>query len=140
MKTNTPDFTITISKNDQALIDNLKYLAEKHNNGRIAINLRHITGVTIVTSYWHLYLIAKSVLENKDSVVNGRDVDTLPAQIKPIAYQLRNRFKNEGGIIFDFPAAVAVSFSREDILHSFRFALSGDETLWQLEDAGSSPA
>lgn len=103
MKTNTSDFTITISKNDQALIDNLKYLAEKHNNGRIAINLRHITGVTIVTSYWHLYLIAKSVLENKDSVVNGRDIDTLPAQIKPIAYQLRNRFKNEGGIIFDFP-------------------------------------
>ncbi|WP_252392598.1 hypothetical protein, partial [Escherichia coli] len=118
MKTNTSDFTITISKNDQALIDNLKYLAEKHNNGRIAINLRHITGVTIVTSYWHLYLIAKSVLENKDSVVNGRDIDTLPAQIKPIAYQLRNRFKNEGGIIFDFPAAVAVSFSRGDILHS----------------------
>uniref|UniRef100_UPI00300B2332 hypothetical protein n=4 Tax=Escherichia coli TaxID=562 RepID=UPI00300B2332 len=140
MNTNTSDFTITISKNDQALIDNLKYLAEKHNNGRIAINLRHITGVTIVTSYWHLYLIAKSVLENKDSVVNGRDIDTLPAQIKPIAYQLRNRFKNEGGIIFDFPAAVAVSFSRGDILHSFRFALSGDETLWQLEDAGSSPA
>lgn len=32
MKTNTSDFTITISKNDQALIDNLKYLAEKHNN------------------------------------------------------------------------------------------------------------
>lgn len=28
MKTNTSDFTITISKNDQALIDNLKYLAE----------------------------------------------------------------------------------------------------------------
>ncbi|EAS0611272.1 hypothetical protein E8Q24_02520 [Salmonella enterica] len=129
---------MNIEKEDIAMLYNLKMLAKTNNSDSIAITLELPRMVTIRTTYNDLYQTLESLLDlyqdNKficlcESGDAEKKNKTAGMSIKEI--------KNKPVVTTVLCAGeVAVSYSHDDMLHSFRKALAVHENIINLKEKG----
>lgn len=129
---------MNIEKEDIAMLYNLKMLAKTNKSDSIAITLELPRMVTIRTTYNDLYQTLESLLDlyqdNKficlcESGDAEKKNKTAGMSIKEI--------KNKPVVTTVLCAGeVAVSYSHDDILHSFRKALAVHENIINLKEKG----
>ncbi|EEB7408878.1 hypothetical protein GL503_17460 [Salmonella enterica] len=129
---------MNIAKEDIAMLYNLKMLAKTNNSDSIAITLELPRMVTIRTTYNDLYQTLESLLDlyqdNKficlcESGDAEKKNKTAGMSIKEI--------KNKPVVTTVLCAGeVAVSYSHDDMLHSFRKALDVHENIINLKEKG----
>ncbi|ECI4645527.1 hypothetical protein DQY68_14775 [Salmonella enterica subsp. salamae] len=129
---------MNIEKEDIAMLYNLKMLAKTNNSESIAITLELPRMITIRTSYIELYQTLESLLDlyQGDDFICACKSDDAENKNKT-AGMLINEIKNKPVATTVLCAGeVAVSYSYDDMLHSFRKALDAHENITNLKEKG----
>lgn len=129
---------MNIEKEDIAMLYNLKMLAKTNNSDSIAITLELPRMVTIRTSYIELYRTLESLLDlyQGDEFICACKSDDAEKKNKTAGMLIRE-IKNKPAVTVALCAGeVAVSYSHDDMLHSFRKALDVHENIINLKEKG----
>ncbi|EBJ7484531.1 hypothetical protein DY526_22940 [Salmonella enterica] len=129
---------MNIEKEDIAMLYNLKMLAKTNNSDSIAITLELPRMVTIRTSYIELYLTLEGLLEfyqDNKFICTCKSGDA--EKKNKTARMLIKEIKNKPVATTVLCAGeVAVSYSHDDMLHSFRKALAVHKNIINLKEKG----
>lgn len=129
---------MNIEKEDIAMLCNLKMLAKTNNSDSIAITLELPRMVTIRTTYNDLYQALESLLDlyQDDEFICACKSDDTEKKNKTAGMQIKE-IKNKPVVTTVLCAGeVAVSYSHDDMLHSFRKALAVHENIINLKEKG----
>lgn len=129
---------MNIEKEDIAMLYNLKMLAKTNNSDSIAITLELPRMVTIRTSYIELYRTLESLLElyQSDEFICACKSDDAEKKSKTAGMLIKEIKNKPVATVALCAGEVAVSYSHDDMLHSFRKALDVHENIINLKEKG----
>ncbi|EKH8523122.1 hypothetical protein O9072_000810 [Salmonella enterica] len=119
-----------LTTEDKVLLENLEKLAQSSDNDPVAVTFELPRMVTFRTSYTELHKTFASLLELYSGLPDEKvSAKTVGALIKELKDKPVTTFVLGAG-------NVAVSYSIDDMLHSFRKALAGHKNIINLKEKG----